>query len=192
MSSEYRAISYLDQDDVNAMFAPIIKPVEKANAFFEEADEQMSAKEFYKFDSIKDIKEEDLEGVTELEDINVEEMELDDKIDLVKKLITNIFDSKQDNNNIYLDSMVDFKKLSERYIYEIDPEWVDEEEQDQEAENQPPEFEQALQDITGQQEPESGVVEETPEEIAPEEQPGADQEVESNQSEEDLINGAFA
>lgn len=189
MAHEYRAISYLDQEDVNTLLKPIVKAQSSENAFFEEVDQQMSAKEFYKFDSIADVKESELVGVTELEDINVEDMELATKIDLVKKLITNLFDSREDNNNLFIDSFIEFKKLSERYIYEIDPEWVDEEEEAQQEENQPPEFEEALQNSTEEQ-----PAEETPEEevVSPEDQEGADQEVESTESEEDLINNAFA
>lgn len=192
MAHDYRAISYLDQDDLDIILKPIIKPQASENAFFEEVDQQMSAKEFYKFDNISDVKEDEIVGVTEPEDINVEDMDIDDKIDLVKKLITNIFDSREDNNNLFLDSFVEFKKLSERYIYEIDPEWVDEEEQAQQEENQPPEFEQALQNSTEEQPTEEPLAPEE-ETIAPEDQTGADQEVApSNKSEEDLINNAFA
>lgn len=191
MAHDYRTISYLDQEDIDSILKPIAKPQASENAFFEEADQQMSAKEFYKFDNISELKEDELTGVTKPEDINVEDMELDDKIDLVKKLITNIFDSREENNNLFLDSFVDFKKLSERYIYEIDPEWVDEEEEAQEEENQPPEFEEALQNSTEEQPVEEVAPEE--EVIAPEDQPGADQETTaSKQSEEDLINNAFA
>jgi hypothetical protein len=191
MAHDYRTISYLDQEDIDSILKPIIKPQASENAFFEEVDQQMSAKEFYKFDNISELKDDELVGVTKPEDINVEDMELDDKIDLVKKLITNIFDSREDNNNLFLDSFVDFKKLSERYIYEIDPEWVDEEEEAQQEENQPPEFEEALQNSTEEQPAEETAPEE--ESVAPEDQPGADQEVETpNKSEEDLINNAFA
>lgn len=190
MAHDYRAISYLDQEDINSILKPIVKPQVSENAFFEEVDQQMSAKEFYKFDNISDVTEDEIIGVTEPEDINVEDMEIDDKIDLVKKLITNIFDSREENNNLFLDSFVDFKKLSERYIYEIDPEWVDEEEEAQQEENQPPEFEEALQNSTEEQPVEEVAPEE--ETVAPEDQPGADQEVAPSESEEDLINNAFA
>lgn len=186
---DYRFRSHFTENDLDNLLKPILTPNDQGNSIIaEELADVMTANEFYKFDSIKTIKENDprIEGVTKLEDINIEDMELTDKIDLAKKALTNIFDNKRPNESMFLNTFIEFKKLSEKFIYEIDPEWVDETEQEQ-PEEQPPEFEEALQNLN---EPET---EELPEEeIEPTEEEGADQEVTETDDEEELINKAFS
>jgi len=178
---EYR-FRQLDADEVLNLLKPIEKKGIKRAITTEEVAQTLSAKEFYRMDDISKIKENDprIEGVSKIEDINIEDMKLDDKIELAKKVITNIFDNRKDNESVFLNTFIELKKLSEKFIYDIDPEYVDESEEATEEE-QPPEFEEALQAT------------EQGEEIAPEEQTEEPLETEeTNQEEDELINQALA